>query len=440
MEIFSKLHKWFICAIVFLNGYQFILPVNYDDDSNKVYIHLPSWATSYEVVHGVHTADFLFIVYFFIFGFRQLKNITKFQKPLWFAYGLIALSLVGILSTFVNFEIFSDYFEAIKLIMLAYFFLFIYFWSNTLGAVFILRVFMIGLSISSIVNLYFTFSNPVRLLGAIPMLLGQNGPGGSAGFLMFLAAWLSVLSSNKIDKLLIIFFILINGFLLMISYSKLGVLMGVLGILSFIFIQFRGSIVKMVRKRLIPLVVFMSVFVFWLLASSSGEVIRDGAATIFDHKIGNDGSNAFDSGDKERLYYFFAVGEIFAINPLFGVGYNGFLTAIKSTDAHESGEMSEEESEVNSNPHNAFLYYISANGVLGLFIVTFLYSLFLVTFFQVFKPYGLSGLLTFFCIGCASLIHTNALIGFFNTTIMYLPLGVAYSLNNKRHNEFKGII
>jgi O-antigen ligase len=436
----SKLHKWFIGAIVFLNGYQFMLPLNIDDDLNKVYVRLPSWATSFEVVHGIHTADFLFIVYFLIFGFRQLKKITKFQQPLWFAYGLTALSFIGIVSTIVNFEIFSDYFESIKLIMLAYFLLFIFFWSNALGPLFILRVFMIGLSVSSLVNLYFTFSNPVRLLGGLPMLLGQNGPGGSAGFLMFLSAWLSVLSSKKIDKLLIILFILINVFLLMISYSKLGAMMGALGILGFIFIQFRGSILKMVKERLIPLFVIISLFLFWLLASSTGEEIRNAATTIYVHKLGEGGSNAFDSGDKERLYYYFAVWEIFTSNPLFGVGYNGFLAAIESTDAHSSGEMSEEDSEVNANPHNAFLYYISANGILGWVVVIFLFGQFLITFFQVFKSYGLAGLFTFCFIGVAAIIHTNSLIGFFNTTMMYVPLGVAYALNYQRHKGFKSII
>jgi O-antigen ligase len=386
-------------------------------------------------VRGVHYADFLFILYFITFGLRNLKRVTNFQHPLNFAFGLIALSALGIISTIVNFEIISDYFEALRLTLLAIFFLFVTFWSSILGAKYILRIYMIGLLVSAIVNLYFTFNNPVRLLGGLPMLLGQNGPGGSVGFLMFLAAWQSLLTSKFKDKVFIVFYILVNAFLLIISYSKLGAIMGALGIMSFVVIQFAKTTVQIRRNTIFGLIVVVFAFSTWLQTTYYGDSFKQSVLIIYDHKIGNDGSGLYDSGDKERFYYYLAVGEILLANPLFGVGYNGFFSAIQSTSAHASGEMSEEDIELNANPHNAFLYYISANGILGWIIVVFLFGLFLMTFYKLFKPHGLLGLILFCCIFCAALIHCNTLIGFFNTTIMYIPLGVAYSLNVKRKHE-----
>ena len=37
----------------------------------------------------------------------------------------------------------------------------------------------------------------------------------------------------------------------------------------------------------------------------------------------------------------------------FGVSYNGFGPAVSKTKAHASGKMSDEDSFVNANPHNA---------------------------------------------------------------------------------------
>ncbi|AWL10328.1 hypothetical protein HME7025_02488 [Aquirufa nivalisilvae] len=433
----SILHKWYIYIILFANGYQFILPVPYSDSSNIVLTNLPQWAMNFEVIHGVFLADFLFILYLFFIGFRYINDTLKFKKALQFALAIIGLSIAGILSSFVNFEIISDYFEAIKLSLFALFFLFVVFWTSNFGPVIVLRVFMLGLTVSGIVNLYFTFSNPIRLLGGLPMLLGQNGPGGSAGFLMFLAAWFSVLATKKMDKLLVILYILINSFLLMISYSKLGMLMGLLGILSVLFLQFRSSRPQLIIKRIAYLFVFLFSFFTWLFISSTGEIITEGASAFYEQKIGDDSSGAIDSGDMERLYYYFAVGEVFVDNPMFGVGYNGFFKAISKTNAYSTGEMSEEDSSLNANPHNAFLYYISANGIIGWILTVCLYFLFLRAFYCVLKPYGLQGFMVFCCIGGASLIHTNTLIGFFNTTIMYLPVGVAYALNNQRDQIIK---
>jgi O-antigen ligase len=293
---------------------------------------------------------------------------------------------------------------------------------------------MFGIVISSVVNLYFTFSNPVRLLGGLPMILGQNGPGGSAGFLMFLPAFFLGFTNKKIDKLFIFFYVLILSILLLLSYSKLGMIMGVFGMSSFMIIQFRSAKPSIRIKRISYFSILVITIFVLVFTTNAGKSFSDGVSVFIEHKIGDDGAGAFDSGDEERLNYYFAVGEVFLSNPVFGVGYNGFFEAIIKTNTHASGLMSEEESSVNSNPHNAFLYYISANGFIGWIIVCFLFFTFLNIFYIFFKPYGLSGILVFLSLSAASLIHTNTLISFFNTTIMYLPAGIALAANYNSKN------
>ncbi len=428
----SNLHKWVIYIILIANGYQFILPVNFNDDALGIYINLPKWATSFEVINGVFFADFIFIFYYLFFGFRIINYTRRFGKAIKFALGIISLAFAGILSTAFNLEIFSDYLESLKLVLLALFFLCVFFWSTILGPLTVLRLFMFGVVISSIVNLYFTFSNPIRLLGGLPMLLGQNGPGGSAGFLMFLPSFFLGLTNKKIDKLFIFFYVVILSILLLLSYSKLGVLMGMFGMLSLFFFQFRSARPGFILKRMSYIFVLLITIFVLIFNTDAGKSLSDGVSVFIEHKIGDDGAGAFDSGDEERLNYYFAVSEVLLYNPLFGVGYNGFFEAIIKTKTYSSGLMSEEESSVNANPHNAFLYYISANGFIGWIIVVFLYFTFLNFFFNFFKPYGLAGVLMFLSLAAASVLHTNTLIGFFNTTIMYIPAGVALAENYKR--------
>jgi O-antigen ligase len=268
------------------------------------------------------------------------------------------------------------------------------------------------------------------------MLLGQNGPGGSAGFLMFFAVIYSGVSNSKWDKLFVLLFVLISSFILIISYSKLGIIMGLLGVLSYLLFQFRFRGVLINAKKLgYVFFFFLSLFI-WSKSTKSGSLLLEGASTFLSYKFGEDGSEYIDSGDKERLYYYFAVGEVFIQNPIFGVGYNGFYNAILETNTHRSGEMSEEEGSKNANPHNAFLYYISANGLIGWIITIVVFMISLSIYFKYFVFYRGVGVLIVFFISGIFIIHTNTLISFFNTPIMYIPTAIVCALVELRRTNY----
>jgi O-antigen ligase len=215
-------------------------------------------------------------------------------------------------------------------------------------------------------------------------------------------------------------------------------LMGFCGVVAFVAALFIAPSFKVFRNRVLIVLVAVFSFIIWLTQSEKGQILMEGASTFYYYKLGTDGGGVVEKegGDQERLYYYFSVGEVFLKNPFFGVSYNGFGPAVSNTKAHESGKMSDEDSFVNANPHNAFLYYISANGILGWVMAAMIYLLFLFIFYRFFIPFGISGFVISFSIMLASLIHTNTLIGFFNTTVMYLPTAVALS-TLERKNIFK---
>lgn len=426
-------HKYFIFFIIFINGYKLILPLNISDDNSISTVSIPLWATNFNIA-GVYLSDFLFIVYFLFFGIKYRKSIFKGKFSLLFFYLITFLSIAGFISTLLNFEIFTDYFEAVRLFTLALFFLCVVWWTNLYGEINILRIFVIGLIVSGLINLYFTFFYSVRLIGGLPQLLGQNGPGGAAGFLMFIGAWFFHVSDAKKDKIISVLLVIEFSFVLIISYSKLGMLMGAFGLIAFFVVIFFTPDYKTLWKRISILMVCLFTFLFWVFKSEKGQILIEGTSAFFFYKFGTEGAGIIEKegGDEERMYYYLAVGEVFINNPFFGVGYNGFGPAVSKTKAHSSGKMSAEGSFVNANPHNAFLYYISANGILGWIIAATIYIIFLFVFFLLFKDMKVHGFIFFICLMTASIIHVNTLIGFFNTTIMYLPTAVAVSMLQRK--------
>ena len=431
----SSFHQFLIYTLIFLNGYKLILPIDISDEARSISISLPIWATNFEI-HGVFLSDFLFLIYFLVFGIRFHKQIFKGKIVMIFFYLIVGLYMAGVFSTLVNFEIFSDYLEATRLATLGLFFVCAVWWTELFGEIIVLRIFIIGLIVSGGINLYFTFFFSLRLLGGLPQLLGQNGPGGSAGFLVFVGAWFFIISKKMTDKLLSILFLVLFVFILIISFSKLGMLMGACGVVAFVAALFVAPSFKVLRNQMLILTLVFLSFIIWLTKTEKGQILIDGASTFYYYKLGTDGAGIVEKegGDEERLYYFFGVGEVFINNPIFGVGYNGFGPAVSKTKAHSSGKMSDEDSFVNANPHNAFLYYISANGIIGWILIVMMYLTFLFIFYKTFIPFGVSGIIIFFSIMLASVIHTNTLISFFNTTIMYFPTAIAVSTIQQRIN------
>ena len=207
--------------------------------------------------------------------------------------------------------------------------------------------------------------------------------------------------------------------------------------IQYVLFQFRFRSILLNTKNLVYIFFFLSSIFIWSKSTKSGNLLLEGASTFLSYKFGEDGSEYVDSGDKERLYYYFAVGEVFIQNPIFGVGYNGFYNAILETNAHRSGEMSEEEGSRNANPHNAFLYYISANGLTGWIITIVVFLMSMSIYFKYFIIYRGIGVLIVFFILCVFIIQTNTLISFFNTPIMYIPTAIVCALVELRRSKNK---
>lgn len=431
--------KIFPFLILFLIGYDFVVPVDVSDPTNNISIALPFWAQKIQIIHGVFLSEVLIIAY--VVGaliFRSDIKLKLYKKAKNSFVLICALCFIGVLSSLINMQTYLDIFEALRILLLAIFFWVCLIWGKNLGSKFIIRAFLIGATVSTIVNLVFTFSFSWRMVGILPLLLGQNGPGSSIGFMIGLSSILFLMKENRFDSFIAIFFLIIGLFALLISFSKIGILMGFLGLFSWAAVlMYRVSSIKAISYPLMALISVFATFV-WLNSSSLGNDITKSAHDIYNLKLGNEGEGIIskeDEGDIQRIAYYLGVGEILLNNPLFGVSYSGFRGAIMKTNAFSLGTIAEDTTDAGSNPHNSFLYYASANGLPGLIIVSYIFLIFYFTLKKALKPFGRLGFFVCFCIVSSAFILGNTTPGLFNTHILYIPLAFAFSKD--RENSIK---
>tara|TARA_R110000796_G_scaffold118864_1_gene232728 strand:- start:89415 stop:90785 length:1371 start_codon:yes stop_codon:yes gene_type:complete len=438
----SFIEKWWVFSVIFLTGYEFLVPVDVSDLNWNVNESLPFWASKMEIIHGVYLRDVMFIFYILVFVILFLKRIPVSKYTGVFALLIFSLALVGIVSSVINGQGFTDIFEAFRLILFSLFFVCVVYWCRLLGALAVMRIFLLGVFVANIINLYFTFTSPWMLMGILPMLLGQNGPGGAMGFLIAFAAIFYLKSERKEDRIFAIIFTLVGVFTLIISFSKLGMLMGVLGVFSWVAVLMRNSSFKNLMLTGAVAVLFFGALAFWFNTTETGTKVVESAELFYFYKFGAEGTGLVDQGDggdSERIFYYKGVSEIFLNNPIFGVSYSGFSKAIAKTKAKETGKLPDDTNNDGANPHNVFLYYISANGFFGWIFTTALYLGFLVIIGYLLQPYGFTGLIIWGCVFGASVIHTNTLTSFFNTSIMYLPSAVALLIILERKEGLKNL-
>jgi len=138
---------------------------------------------------------------------------------------------------------------------------------------------------------------------------------------------------------------------------------------------------------------------------------------------------------ESRSQYFIITAEIMSLHPMLGVGYGGFYNAASATEGSESGRAVEEDpgggARGESNPHNSFLYYASANGLPGLLFTIFLFMLAIRAFWRTFSRYGKLGRVMWICLTAGYFIFGNTLPTLFNTSILYLPTAVAVALSRQ---------
>jgi O-antigen ligase len=418
-----------IYILLFFQGYNNILPLS----ESK----LPFWAHRYEFYgFGLDQFTFFLILIMFLYS-TPLRNIKFHKTVLFFIVLVLLFGVTGFISTIVNLEDLHDFGEAMRFFYFAVFVYVIVKLSRYIESKNLLKSYLIGLLIGGIINLYFTLSLEERIVGTstLPTLLGQNGPGSQFGLSILFSCWLMKIQTGFWDKSLSIILLLIGVFGSLISYSKTAMLIGLLGLTAWLIYYL--FVLTLQKKLYVGL--FLTLILYGLYSSNSekGKTYTDSFKTYIEFKFGNlDASE--NNSIRTRSGYWFGVSEIFISHPVFGVGYSGFYENIISTSAYKLGQTPEEEenSFSSANPHNSFLYYVSANGIFGLFLFCFILITYFIIIFQYFINMKLFGFFYFYTFLLSYVIYFNTLSTLINSPTFYLPIVVVMSsIYGKGRNE-----
>jgi O-antigen ligase len=412
--------NFLIYLLLFFQGYNNILPLA----ESK----LPFWANQYEF-HGFGFDQFTFFVIFIIYLISTPLATIKINSSLLFFITLTFLfGVIGFISTIVNLEDLSDFGEALRFFYFAVYVYVIVKLSTVIESKNLLISYLIGLLIGGIINIYFTLSLEERIVGTsiLPTLLGQNGPGSQFGLCVLFSCWLMKIQNGFWDKSLSFILLLIGLFGSLISYSKTAMLICSLGLFAWLFYYL--FIVSPIKKIIVGIIFVAILSGLYSYNSEKSKIYIDSINTYIEFKFGNlDASE--NNSVRTRSGYWLAVGEIFILHPIFGVGYSGFYENVINTSAYKMGQTPEEEknSFASANPHNSFLYYVSSNGIFGFLLVGTIFISFSIFIFKYFKKFKFFGYLYFLVFILSYIIYLNTLSTLFNSTTFYLPIVVVLS-------------
>ena len=412
-----------VFLIIALCGYSMPLPNTEGGPS------VPFWAQPIEVLHGVYIHEALMIVYLLHSGLNgSLYRMDVPRGALRYGLFIALLGVLGVISAFFNqysaaYPI-LDVFKALRLVLLSIFFLAMVHWARILGANVVLRTFLIGATMGGLVNLYFTFRFQTNMIGILPMLLGQNGPGGALGVCIGLGALLMLIRRTRADEFAALSVLTIGCICELISFSKLGQLMALAGLIGWagLFLSIR----RQTQRHLIGfLCIGASLAALFYMNRPDIENQFIESATFFISKL--TGEKVVDPEmDTHRLAYYYAVFDIMAGRPWVGVSYSGFADAINTLTINIPG-LEHEMNPSFANPHNAFLYYMAANGLPSLPLIAALFGMFVAILWKYLSPFGISGVILWACLSAVYLLHGNSLPTLFNTEVMYIPAALAFS-------------
>lgn len=414
------LTRAFAFAVVFIAGWYLCLP-------ESELVDLPWWARKIAFGPNIQVHELLFALYLLLGGFRPVVQsaVRKRYITLSVSAALVLLAVwCGTASLLDQFPV-HDIGRSARLILLVLMLLGVTHWAAG-NPLFILRSFLLGLTAGTLVNLAFTFMNPV-VAGLLPRLLGQNSPGPPMGIAVCLAAWLILLSRNRRDTLMGMAVAVICGVGAMISYSKTGMLAASLGFLSIVVVS--GRVAGSKRGRVLLTLLFALVLgTASYFGGTAGQAMWTDFSRVLNEKIESGSSES--NSVQERWSYVRGVGEIVARHPM-GVGYSGFRDAMMQTDAYAAGFAADETTIApeDSNPHSLFLYYASAGGIVGGGLVLVIFFLLCRVLVRGMSLYGKSGtLLGIFC--CAAYLVLAVSVPYlYNSGVMLIPVGLAAGLH-----------
>lgn len=410
--------------IIFFGGWNFALPV-------AGFEEIPVWLTAFTPVPRVFLHELLLLAYLVTrLAATSLRQFRPTGPARRIASLMLVLVVLGTCSNLVNRQPVRELGEAARLLLLTVYFAVLVRWSTWYGPRFVLRPLLMGLVAGGLVNVYYSFQIRIGELAGLPFLLGQNGPGGFLAMMVVLGAWFMRIASNGRDRLVALCSLAVALFTTTISFSKLAILMAMAGIVGWLGVVSSLGLARKTRRVVLVLSLLAATAAF-SNRDLAADVLRT-AGTFLRYKLA---SGLVAEKDAGRVAYFYGVAEIVRSHPVFGVGYSGFYAAFLATragranlteESREAGERGE------SNPHSAFLYYASANGLPGLVVTLALFVSMVAVLRRALRPLGLSGRLLWFTMSAAFLVNGLTLPTLFNTQIMYLPAAAACGALNRK--------
>lgn len=409
-------------AILFMNGWIYTLPVTGP---------IPIWFTPIQVARGIFVHEILLIGYF---GFVLLTREGSIRSPRGRAAvvgALIgAIGLLAMISAIWNVRSVKEVFSAGRYFLLAAYFFAAIRWAKRYGFTFVLRTFLLGELAAACVNLYYTYFYSGVALGGLPMLLGQNGPGGYLGISVVLSAWLMLERTGAWDMIIAIVTAIVALAAVSISFSKLSMSMAALGIVAWLFVLWQDFNTGRARRWYAA----MAAGMIALIGFNSAVTLRylEGVLTYAEYKFRYMDRRSIIT----RTQYFLITGEILATHPLFGAGLGGFYDAEITTDAYKSDRAAKDDpvlgSMGQSHPESSFLYYAAGTGFIGLCVVTLIFAEGVMLLKRALWPRKMSGRITWLMLLSAYLVFGLTLPTLFNGSILYLPAAIATCMRRRR--------
>ena len=392
---------------------------------------MPIWLTPVQLIHGIFIHELLLLTYLgFLVATQGGLRFIRQQEAFSIAFLIVFLGFWGILSNSINIQPLLKMGESCRFFLLSAYFMCAMVWAKRFEPTFVLRTLLLGIASSGAINIYYAFRISTMELGGLPFLLGQNGPGGPLGILVVLSAWLMLERKTSLDAAIALASCVIGVFGASISYSKLSMLMVGFGLIAWGFVL----CLTLVEHRSRRLAAIMLAILFVIAFANQERITQyiQGVGTFIDYKFA--GTIEENSSVITRSQYFIMTAEIMLRHPLLGVGYGGFYDAVIATEGYKSDRSLTEDPEAAqsnaSNPHSSFLYYASANGLVGLLLTIFLFMMALRAFWRTLSHRGISGRVLWICLAAAYFIFGMTLPTLFNTSILYVPAAVAISFRN----------
>jgi O-antigen ligase len=407
---------------VFVGGYDLVLPG-------------VGFGVRIALAYGIFLGNVLLLLYLLLFacagGLSRLGPVLAERRALTYVLLVVALGLLGIVSAGINQTSTLDFGQAARLVLYGIYFLLIVYWSRT-RRTFALRAYLLGIGVGGAVNLYYTVLDPpLVVFGVLPVLHSSNGAGGLLATAVGLGAWLWMLRESRWDARVAVAVSAVGLVAVALSFSKTAMLIGFLGVCGWLSVVALKSARRFAVRALVLGAAGLGVIVFTRPYGIDPWAVRDVLVRAVAVKFGNMtlesrfGIDAYNVTGS-RYAYWPMTFHVLAEHPIAGVGYSGLYDAYaEARKGYEDLALAEVQESRATNPHNSFLYYVGANGLFGLVLVTWIFVKSLRVLLRACARHGLPGRLLWLSLASAYLVYGFTLPTLFNTEVLYLPAAVA---------------